>query len=106
MLEGLDRQAEVGPRAEDLARRAGVEVGLADVGAVGADRVDEVDPVVDEQRHPGAAQRHDDGPAEGDQLVVARRGVAQLHRRDAGPGRRGDGRRHPLRPQRVVSVTR
>jgi len=89
MAHGLDRQAEVCRRAEEGARLSDVEIGLSDVRSLGADRLDEVDTVVDQQRHPGALECRDDPAAEVDQLVVRRAGITQLYHGHPGTGSGG-----------------
>ena len=81
-----DERALAGPRA----RGRGRHVVLADVAAVGAGPRREVGAVVDDEQRAGVvAQPPGDGGA-GQQLVGARRLVAQLHDVDAAGERRGE----------------
>ena len=71
MFEGLRRQPQVCRRAEQCAGLLDAQVALPDVRALGPHGVDEMDPVIDDQRHTGALEYRTDLTTHTHQVVVA-----------------------------------
>jgi hypothetical protein len=84
MFGRLHRQPEVGSGAEQGASLADPEVGLTHMRAIGTDRINQMHPVVHDQRDAGPVQHLHELSAECHQLVIGRVVVPKLH--DAHPG--------------------
>jgi hypothetical protein len=84
VFQCLNGQAEVCRWAEHRSGQSDLEVGLPQMRTVGADRIDQVDAVIDDQGNSRATQNRQDLTAETNQLIVGGVHVAQLHHRDSG----------------------